>query len=91
MNAIAIKQAAIIAIGKPLRCLFIGSLVIFSLSPLINTIATVKPMPANKPYKTAKPIFIAPALIPISEAIWFVSITSSATPNTAQLVVISGR
>ena len=36
-------------IGKPLRCLLIGSLVTFSRRPLINTIASVKPRPANKP------------------------------------------
>ena len=48
--------------------MFIGSLVTFSLIPLIKTIARVKPIPANNPYKTANPIFICEVAIPISEA-----------------------
>lgn len=46
------------AIGNPLSGLAISVRSIFSLSPLISTIATVKPTPAKNPYSTATPRFM---------------------------------
>ena len=77
------------AIGNPLSGLAISVRSIFSLSPLISTIATVKPTPAKNPYSTATPRFMEES--PKRLIICALSITSSATPSTAQLVVISGR
>ena len=83
-----IKLAVIIAMGKPFIAL--GMLEynpMRSLSPLIIIISSEKPRPANTAYKTAKRGFIV--AVPIIELMS--PITSSHTPSTAQLVVISGR
>ena len=74
-----ISPALIKAIGKPVRHLGIGASASLSLMPAKRIIAMAKPTDAPIPF-TRDSIKLYP-----------LSILSTATPSTAQLVVIRGR
>ena len=79
MNAIDIKQAVTSTIAVPWKVLGISLYSIFSRRPAINTIAIKKPTAVEIPYTRLSKILYS-------------NVTQlSATPSTAQFVVISGR
>lgn len=85
---LAESSQATIVMGKPLMHLATGSFSSFSRTPPIKTMASVKPMPAQDAYKSAKPRFMEmPASMLETTPERSFTRSSSATPRMAQLVV----